>query len=291
VSQEDLEPVQNPGRNGTPVMNRDAPDDAATEIALLSEENQRLQREYEQFRQQATSKRWSKIALGLLVLASVDVLVAAYFYPALETQLLTLGGAGLFLSLLVVALRPGRTAELDESVFGTASQNCAAMASELGLAGDHVFVPTEDNSSARLYAPTRPDFDLQQYDSVSDLQSDLQRDLALVPTGVPLFYRYEEFRAGSLPADAAELAGSLCEALADGFEIADDARSVVDAYDGRATVRFDGTAYGSVDQFDHPARSFVGVGLAVGLETPVVLDSVTRTDDGGYEVVYRWTRR
>jgi hypothetical protein len=293
VSHENLEEPTGSETSATgTVMAPDSDADPAEQLEYLTEENQRLRREYEQSLARTDASRRNTLALGGLLLASVGALAGSFLYPAEQTLLLALGGAGLFVGLLTVALRPGRSG-LDESVFGVVSRNYAALAAEFDLQDLHVYVPSETDPPGFLFVPRRTDFVLPSGDDPVPLfvesASDPASGLALSPTGAPLFRRFEAMQDGTVPTDAAQLAGQLCEALEDGFELAGTAHPVVDAFEGRTTVTFEETAYGPVDRFDHPVRSFVGVGLAVGLGAAVTVESVSRADDdGGFDVVYRW---
>ncbi|MDX1744309.1 MAG: hypothetical protein R3324_00085, partial [Halobacteriales archaeon] len=62
------------------------------------------------------------------------------------------------------------------------------------------------------------------------------------------------------------------------LELVEKARPEV-AEPGRLTVGVSGSAVGDLDRFDHPVVSFIGVGLAVGLDSPVQLDLVELESD------------
>jgi hypothetical protein len=266
--------------------------DTDEQIEPRKEENQRLHREHESLTR-TDGSRWSTVTLGILLVASVGALAGSFLYPAEQTLLLSLGGAGLFVGLLAVAMRPDRSG-LHESVFGVVSRNNTGLVAELGLQDMHVYVPSETDPPGFLFVPQQTDFVPPSDDDRGPVSVDVEPDrasgLTLYPTGGPLFRRFEAMQDGAVPTDSGQLAGQLCEALEDGFELAGTAHPVVDGFEGRATVTFAGTAYGPVDRFDHPVRSFVGVGLAVGLERPVTVESISQSErDEGLDVVYRWS--
>jgi hypothetical protein len=270
-------------------MTDDGEDDG-DQLTHLTEENERPRRKSEQSQARGKRRQWRKIALAVLLLASINMLVAAFLYPANQTVLLALGGTGLFLGLLVVAMRPERDG-LDESVFRVVGQNNAGIVRELDLEDVHVYVPSAD-TSAHLFVPRQAGFEVPHGDDrpvTIDTDPGFRGGLTLYPTGSALLVRFEEIHPSPIPEEPEELARHLCEALEDGFEIAETAHPDVDASSGRATVTLAGTAFGPVDQFDHPVRSFLGVGLAVGLGIPVSVESVTETgEDSEFEVRYTW---
>ncbi|WP_223302226.1 hypothetical protein [Haladaptatus sp. R4] len=92
------------------------------------------------------------------------------------------------------------------------------------------------------------------------------------------------FLAGRAVAETPEdLAVQLADALVESFALSDSVTTEVGA-DGRSvTFGVSGSAFGSVERFDHPISSFVAVGLARALDRPI---SVEQLAAGGEDTEY-----
>lgn len=255
------------------------------EVASLAAENERLRDAYAGTRRAA----YRRSAAGLAVLGLVAV-GGGLALPDGRSVLFVLGAIGLFGAVLTTYLTPERfvAASVGRAVYGALADNEAALAAELGLADEHVYVPTGPARGVRLFVPqagtdgTPAPADLE----ATLVATDDTVGLALDPSGADLLREFEASLAGDLADSPARLVGQLAEALTDQFELVRSVRFDVDAADGRATVGVAGSAYGRVDRFDHPVASLVASGLARGLGRPVTL----AVHDGGNEwvVTCRW---
>lgn len=242
---------------------------AAARAELLTEENRRLRAEYARARQ----SQYRRTAIGLGAIGLVAV-VAGVAFPGSREVLLALGATGLFGGLLTYYLTPGQfvAASVGERVYAAWAENGAAIASELGLRDERVYVPTDGSATARLYVPLHAAYEAPtEFDGPIALEED-ERGLVLTPTGATLFEEFRRALPGELATAATPLATQLCDGLVEQFELADSADADADAADGRITVAISNSAFGAVDRFDHPIGSFVAVGLAIGLERPVTLE-------------------
>ncbi|MFC7079072.1 hypothetical protein [Halorussus caseinilyticus] len=294
---------------GSPGTDRSG-DDAVTEterlrarVAVLEEENDKLRREY------ARSKRarHRRTALGLFAVGALAV-VAGLALPASRDVLFALGGTGLFAGVLTYYLTPERflPASVGESVYAALAENGTAIRAELGLADETVYVPAPERASRdeRVFVPRRDDYELPDDESLARTfvtSDDRQRGVTLEPAGLALVAEFERALSGSLAEDPETLADQLADGAAEQFELAD--RLDADPDDRRVTVGVTGSAFGRVDRFDHPIQSFLGVGLARGLDRPVAVEtesvsssaaSASETDadaadaDYDYLVTCRW---
>lgn len=240
--------------------------------------------------QDRRSVGWA-VAFAILGLAAAALSAAGLVAPETQGIVAALGGAGVFLSLLTLALSPRRHHGRETALFERVAGNYERTAADLGLASAHYYVPTGSEPSVRLFRPRDADAPVP---SVDKLRATFvgRRDaggllgLALDPSGLALL---EETDA-DLPGEPRTLAGELCGAAVDRMEVAEIAQPNVDVDTGRATVAFRGTAYGSIERFDHPVRSFVGAGLALGLDRPVRTE-VVETPDGEFRIRYTWQTR
>lgn len=259
-------------------------------VARLAAENRRLRAEAARIQQ----TRNRRTAAGL---AAVGVLAAAaaLAFPDSRSVLFALAGTGLFAAVLTVYLAPGRfvAADVGESAYDAHATSVEALVDELGLADRRVYVPTPDGPEpARLFLPQHVDYalpdgaDLEPLFVVTD--DPAERGVSLRPTGTPLL---EELRR-TLSSPLADEPGPLADQLADGvvgaFELA--RRATPDVGDGRVTVSVTGSAFGDVARVDHPVASLLAVGLAAGLDRPVVVETA-RTDDDRADVLVtcRWS--
>ncbi|WP_101297056.1 hypothetical protein [Halegenticoccus soli] len=262
--------------------------DLAAQIDLLRAENRRLREEYTQ----AKRTQYRRTALGLALVGALAT-GAAVIFPSARTVLLVLGGTGLFSAVLTYYLTPERfiAADVGERVYGALADTQAAMTAELGLQDARIYVPTEGDPAAQLFVPQYGDHELPdtaELDSVFVVsEEERRRGVSFIPTGSALFAEFDRTRTGGLGETPTELADQLADALVEGFELADRAAADVDPEDGRATFRVDGSAYGPEARFDHPVVSFLAVGLAVGLSTPVAAE-VHGSDAADFLVTYRW---
>ena len=165
---------------------------------------------------------------------------------------------------------------------------------ELGLSGSARYVPLDDGSTIRLFVPQNDEVPLP---SADDLRSTLvvsqdasQRGVAFTPTGRTLFREFEDMLQGELSETPRSAAQELAEGLTDGLELVDSADVEVDTDSRRVSLRLRDVPFGAVDRVDHPVVSFVGVGLATGLGTPVSVTDARR-DESEAVVSYVWTER
>lgn len=103
------------------------------------------------------------------------------------------------------------------------------------------------------------------------------------PTGGALLAAFNRDLSEKLSAHPEILFDQLTTAVTNVFELADRVPVLVLDTD-RLIVRIEENAYGPADRFDHPIVSFLAVGLATGLDSPV---SVTREPaDIGHKVTF-----
>lgn len=262
--------------------------DLQAEVAVLREENERLRAAY------ASAKRTHhrQTALGFAVLG-VLALAGAAILPEARTVLLALGGTGLFAALLTVYLTPERfvAASVGRSVYEAMADSEAAVASELGLAEERVYVPVGEGDDVRLFVPQRADADLPPADALADAfvvpQNGSTPGLALQPTGAALVDEFERAASGGLPSTPSPLARGLREALLEQFELLEAAS--VDVEPGRVTLAASDSAFGPCYRFDHPVQSVLACGLARGLDEPVTVTARASEDDrADWQITCRW---
>ncbi|MCU4973222.1 hypothetical protein OB955_10755 [Halobacteria archaeon AArc-m2/3/4] len=259
--------------------------EATAQLELLVEENRRLRSEYAQARQ----TRYRRTALGLTVLGTIAI-AGGILFPDGRQVLFALAGTGLFGGLLTYYLTPGQfvAAEVGERVYGAAATNEAALVSELGLREDRIYLPGNGTIPARLFVPQYLEYDYPDDLTAPIVTEGNQRGLVLEATGAGLFEEFERTLATDLATDPTPLSNQLTDAIVEQFELAQRATPDVDTEDGRLTVAVSGSAFGAVDRFDHPIASFLAVGLAVGLDTPVELEVARGDDRADWLITCRW---
>ena len=270
-----------------PMSERDQMTMASERVQQLRAENGRLRREY----QRAKRVEYGRTAIGLAAVGVVAVGGAALF-PSVREVLLIIGSIGLFSAVLTRFLTPERFLPVDvaEGIYDSVDDTRGALVAELELVGDARYVPTE-GPGVRLYVPQREAASLP--DS-ADLQSTLvvpedddRRGVAFSPSGKTLFREFRRTLSGSLGDTPRSAARQLAEGASEGLELVDSANVEVDTAGRRVTMRFSGVPFGAVDRMDHPVVSFVGVGLATGLETAVSVADARRDGDESV-VTFTW---
>lgn len=272
----------------------DTPEDAqeeslVAEVEVLREENRRLREEFARARR--TQYRRTAITLaGIGVLAGI----AGVLFADARTVLFALGGTGVFFGVLVYYLSPEQfiSADVGRRVYEALAQNEAATVAELGLQNDRVYVPVGDSvEDVRLFVPQRSEYELPDAEALADTfvvpDEPAGRGLALEPTGGPLAVDFRQ-AATDVVDDPTAIAPALADALVEQFELVASADSDVDPEAGRLTVGVTESVYGSVDRFDHPVASFLAVGLASALDTPVTTKVSTGDDRVDYLVTCQW---
>jgi len=260
-----------------------------TRIELLEAENRSLKESYTRAKQ----TRYQHTALGLGAVG-IAAGIGALFVPTAATVLFALAGIGIFGAVLTYYITPERfvSADVGRDVYTTVADNESALAAELGLSDERIYIPTGDNA-VRLFVPHQGDMslpapsDLDRTIVVTD--DKMTRGLALTPSGHTLFSTLEKTMNGSIGETPGTIVDQLTDALVAQFELVSAAEVDVDADDGRATVGITDSVYGPLDRFDHPVPSLLATGLAVGLQTPVQVE-VTGATDGQAEflVTCRW---
>ncbi|WP_199723124.1 bZIP transcription factor [Halobellus sp. Atlit-38R] len=257
-------------------------------IELLEEENHRLRQEYQRARQ----TQYQRTALGLAGSGIVAALIA-FVFPSAQQILLTLGAIGIFGAVLTYYLTPEQFISSDVSarISAALASNEAALSGQLGLTDTRVYVPTGERIPAKLFVPQHTEHQLPDVEALSSLlvvtETPHERGVAFEPTGGRLFREFEQMRTGPLADQPAELVSQLTTAVRDGFELADSTEADVVIKDGRASIEVTGSAYDG-SQFDNPIASFLAVGVAVGLDTPVRVETTASNDPGTFTVTCLW---
>ncbi|WP_290819284.1 hypothetical protein [Halovivax sp.] len=259
--------------------------DLVARAELLAEENRRLRGEYARARR----TRYRRTALGLVAVGVVAI-AGALVFPDARTVLFALGATGLFGGVLTYYLTPERfvAAAVGERVYDAGASNLAAVADELGLQDQRIYLPADATGSPRLFVPQRPGARLPDDRDGPIVTDEDARGLLLEPTGAPLFAEFERAVTGDPASTPAPLAGQLADALVEQFELVRGADPDIDPDGGRATVAITDSAYGPLDRFDHPIPSVLAVGFAVGLDRPVRLDVDAGDERADWLVTCRW---
>lgn len=264
--------------------------DLAAQVELLTEENRRLRSEYARARR----AQYRGMAAGLLAVGLLAVGGGVLFTDGREV-LFALGAVGLFGAVLTYYVMPGQfvAANVGERIYASFAANGEALADELGLRADRVYVPGSDGEttgSTRLFVPQQAAFDLPDDLTTPIVTEEPSRGLVLEPSGAGLFEEFERVLTGPLSSEPTALATQLVDGLVEQFELVESADPDVDPDDGRLTVAVDASAFGAVDRFDHPVGSFLAVGCAQGLERPVELEVESGDDRADWLVTCRWDR-
>lgn len=276
--------------NGEPSLSEFDDAELAALVEELRAENRRLREEYA--RVQGTVYRRS--AAALLALGVIAVL-GGYLLPIGTDLLFILGAIGLFSGVMTWFLTPERlvTATVGRSVYDSVADTGTRLRAELGLRETSVYVPvdkgTGDGVPIRLFVPQSSSYELPASDALASLfvlpDSRSRRGIAMRPTAATLVREFETAVDG-VADDPTDLGAQLADALVEQFELVDSAEPEIDADGGRLTVVIYGSAYDDVSSFDHPVPSFLGTGVALGLDHPVTVDT---TESGGRTLVTcRW---
>ena len=256
----------------------------AAQVELLTEENHRLRQEYVRARQ----SRYRSTAVGLAAIGIVAAL-GGLLFPDTRDVLVALGATGLFGAVLTYYLMPSQfiAADVGERVYTAAMTNLASISDELGLRENRVYVPGE-TVPARLFVPQHAEYSIPDDRSGPIVVDDDSRGLFLEATGAELFREFERAVTGEVGTEPTVIASQLTDGLVEQFELAQSADADIDAANGRATIAITGSAFGSLDRFDHPIPSFLAVGFAAGLDRPVTLEVAAGDDRADWLVTCRW---
>ena len=263
----------------------ETPTELAARAELLAAENRRLREEYARARR----SRYRRTALGLGIVGVIAV-AAGLIFPAGREVLLVLGATGVFGAVLTYYLSPGRfvAADVGERVYAALATNQAALADELGLQDDRVYLPGNESDAPQLFVPQRIEYDLPTDRSRPIVTDGRERGLILEPTGGSLLTEFKQATPSEPASAPAPLAAQLTDSLVEQFELARSAEPDVDPAEGRATVAITGSAFGDVNRFDHPIASLLAAGFATGLDRPVRLNVDPAGDRTDWLVTCRW---
>ncbi|WP_240147637.1 MULTISPECIES: hypothetical protein [Halorussus] len=267
-------------------------EDLAAQVELLTEENRRLREEYVQGRRAS----YRRTALGLFVVGALAA-AGAVLFPDARSVLFALAGTGVFGGVLTYFLTPERllAAATGEQVYAAFAETGRRLVAELGLQDDRVYAPadaTGEFGNVRLFVPQRSSYDVPAPAELGSLfvatEDGRERGVAVPPCGGSLFREFERSMTDSAADDPAVLADQLADAAVEGFELATSATADADPDGGRVAFEVAGSAYGSVDRFDHPVASLFGVGLTAGLDAPVTVDVTEGDGDSAFFVTCEW---
>lgn len=237
------------------------------------------------------SKSRRAIGLPFLVFGLLAAIAVRQF-PDARFVLLAFAGTGLFIATLVFLITPQET--VPASVFEQVYQSYVDVGASITTT--FVYVPLALNdegtdSDVRLVLPEGgegagpggpdPNADLQL------LEDGVSENRQVRPLG-ELFFREFESRLtvpfGSTPD---EIATQLQDALENGWGLA---RKVEPNRRRDTEYTFDlvGPVCEPVDRFDHPIVSFLGVGFATGLNTPIRVTVTEPAEDSDCVITCTW---
>ncbi|WP_222920204.1 hypothetical protein [Natrinema sp. SYSU A 869] len=260
-------------------------DEAAARAELLAEENARLRAEYAR----AMRGTYRRTARWLAVVGVLAALGGGLFSDG-RNVLFALGATGLFGAILTYYLTPGRfvAADVGDCVYAAAATNAQALADELALRDERLYLPGTGASSIRLFVPQRAEYTLPDDRSGPISTRSAERGLVLAPTGGRLLAEFERTLDEPLPAEPTAAATRLADGLVEQFELATSADPAVDADDGRATIAVESSAFGDVDRFDHPVASFLAAGFADALDQSIELEVDPGEERTEWLITCRW---
>jgi len=265
-------------------------DELAVLIEQLRAENGRLREEYARARR----VEHRRTALGLALIGGAGVLAGVAF-PAAREVLFVLAAIGLFGAVLTWYLTPERpvSATVGRSVYDAVADTGSRLRDELGLQDTSVYAPVEDRGvgvPVRLFVPRSPGYELPDPAELDDLfvlpEAEHRRGVALDPCAGGTVAEFRRTTTEPVADEPAPLAAQLSDALVEGFELVDRADPEVDAASRRITFVVEGGVYGEPTAFDHPVASFVGTGVALGLDRAITVET-ERGSDGAF-VTCRW---
>lgn len=286
-------------RTQTDVDDETAVPSADRDPALLVAEVERLEADLADLRARYAQLHRSKYRRTALALAVISLasFAGAWAFPPSRQLLVVLGGTGLFAAVLIHYLTPERfiVAETGAAVYEALATNQSAIVAELGLSDMRVYLPVSGSpGGVRLFVPKEIDFDVPTADALETrfviTANEDARGVSFVPAASGLMAEFESTLSTGLSRTPSRLATQLVDGLVNGFELVDHITPTVAASKGRARFAVTGSAYGSVEQFDDPVQSFLAVGLARGLGTPVTTTvTVPAGGQADYLVTCEWT--
>jgi hypothetical protein len=197
-----------------------------------------------------------------------------------------LGGAAIGAVLAVGDRAETARPSLSEELYQVAASNTAEIA--WATWNDLRPVYTVDRGSADGTGWDVDAVELVFLDRHSPVDGSLESAVALRPTGKVLFRKFRYGLDDGLREDPAALAEQLADGLDTEFGLV-EAMHVEDVADDSVTLGVTVDGFGSVTGFDHPVRSFLGVGFVLGLDRPVTVESQTAlTDRVEYFLTYSW---
>ncbi|MDS0300300.1 hypothetical protein NDI76_16255 [Halogeometricum sp. S1BR25-6] len=270
-------------------------DERERRIEELRAENRRLRNDYA--RGKHAKNRQTALALLGIGLAGI---AAGIVFSSARSVLLALGATGVFGGVLTYFLSPERVmpATVGRSAYDAVNETGTAIRDELGLANVAVYAPVEfpteeTRAPVRLFVPQSPDYELPSDEALRSTfvapDSDRRRGVALVPTAGRMVAEFERMASDELSSRPEELTAQLYDALVEQFEVVRVAEAEYDEGAQQIAVGVSGVAYQDETGFDHPVASFLGSGLAHGLDTAVTVETESVANgDSDLVVTCRW---
>ncbi|UTF52077.1 hypothetical protein [Natronosalvus rutilus] len=238
----------------------------------------------------ATRTTRERLTIAGFVAIGVFCFAAGFVVSAGREVLFSLGGIGLFASVLTYGVTGTRSIEARDGaeVYKTCATNLEAITATFGSNTERIYVPNPDGveSEARLFVPAAVDGGVQDAAGFSIVDSG-ERGLVLEPTGATLFREFERALDEPVATSPELLVEQLTDSLKRRFEFVTDADATVRPDERVVTITISGSVFGPLDQFDHPVASFLAVGLAVGLDRRISFEATALSNDGTWVLEYR----
>lgn len=267
------------------------------EIKRLEEEVQSLRSQYlvgRQFRY-----RRMGVALGLV---GIGIYLTSWFFPESREFLLIVGGTGLFTAVLVFYLTPERfvPASQSEQIFDPLLKNLQDLAYEFGLRGPTVYVPTgghRDSGGLKdvtLFIPEDENYNLPSPNELAQRSvirtNSKQRGLSVRPSASSLIQNFAASLSSGLASNPTHLSAQLVDGLTNSLELIGSGSEEVHTDENSVAFRISSPFYSNIDRFDNPIPSFIGTGLAAGLDSPVEVSvrESSENEIGDYVIDCEW---
>jgi len=171
-----------------------------------------------------------------------------------------------------------------QSICWDLSENLERLIESYDLQKTLVYLPrTGAAEPPVLFVPKHPDHQLPKGIEVDSLfvESHNKRaeGIVLRPAGATLFDRFESMLEGEIGETLDDLTRQLSDGLIEGFELVDRIRTDVHPEEDVVEFEIVGDIHDSSQGYENPVQSFVAVGLAAGLETPITVEPMQEAEN------------
>lgn len=231
-------------------------------------------------------RRARQSAFGFIILGLVSTAGGLLEWNTqMAVVLVAVGATFFFGGIVTLTLDSGQylVTSVHQSIYSDLSENLERLIEAYDLQKTLIYLPRTGSESPVLFLPKHPDHqlprDIERDSLFVESHNSRAEGIILRPAGATLFSKFESMLEGEMGGTIEELTRQLSDGLIEGFELVDGIRTDVRPEDNVVEFVITGDLHRTGRAHENPVQSFLAVGLAKGLDTPIAVEPIQETEN------------